>query len=241
MNPEICTYERELTRLSICKPRNCHPAVRHREHVIFSGKTGCGKTLVLLNMLLRYMCVDTITIITRDTEEDKYKLLEEKFRVFIDAKNEVFGTDVKFDDVFKIYGDINDTPDLLDFDKGLQNMVVFDDMATEKNMKKVRVLFSAARKMNCTCFFLTQNYYSVDKFIRNNAVSLILFRNDSKRDLQLIAADFAGELKFDDFLNIYNEAVKEIHQFLYMNKNSSNKYRKGFNCVLKTRFQKKNE
>ena len=110
--------------------------------------------------------------------------------------------------------------------------VLFDDVLGSKLFQKPRPLnqfvsfhrhLGALETMpgaiGCSCFFLVQSYTSqpgLPRTVRNNCTSFILFKSHNQKELDQIASELAGEIPKSKFLKAYNEALKDKHDFLFV-------------------------
>ena len=69
-------------------------------------------------------------------------------------------------------------------------------------------------------FWLLQSYVAqsggISKCIRNNATSLIFFKSKSDKQIDEVAMECAGEVSKEDFLQVYDRAIQEPHDFLFV-------------------------
>ena len=56
----------------------------------------------------------------------------------------------------------------------------------------------------------------ISKCIRNNATSLIVFSSKSEKQLDEIAAECSGEVSKETFMQVYNHAIQQKHDFLFI-------------------------
>ena len=135
--------------------------------MLFIGGSGAGKTQTLMN-LIRIMngTFNNIHIITKNRDEPLYNYLESKV-----------------DTGLTITEGIDSAPDLDNFDKKEQTLIVMDDLVLEKNQKQLEQYFIRARKLNCSLVYLSQSYFAVPKMIRMNLNYLIIKRLNTLQDL----------------------------------------------------------
>lgn len=69
-------------------------------------------------------------------------------------------------------------------------------------------------------FWLLQSYVAqsggISKCIRNNATSLIFFKSKSEKQLEEVSQECAGEVSREDFQRVYDLAIQEPHDFLFI-------------------------
>jgi hypothetical protein len=86
---------------------------------------------------------------------------------------------------------LTDDPKIIEDPTGLKNnknMVIFDDILTMRDQSIPQMMFTKGRHNNCACFYLSQNFYGIDKLIRKNANTFILFETND-RGLQQLTQD----------------------------------------------------
>lgn len=130
--------------------------------------------------------------------------------------------------------------------------VMFDDVLCSpillKGIRKVNSLVIRHRHiaplkeggaLGISCFFLTQTYKcqvgGISKAVRGQATFLILFRTKNKDELDQVCAECAGEIDEDTFIDVYNAAVKDKHDFMFIDfhpKDPSLQFRRGYNEAL---------
>ncbi len=190
------------------------------EMCLLCGSSGSGKTNLLLNLLCDYMVVGKLWIFLKDTSEDKYMYLRDKFSLIADALQ------VPLEDIFQINVGLDKVPDIEDLDKSVNNVLVFDDLVTEKaGMRKVEMLYTLARKKNCATFFLSQSYFDVPKMIRLNSHNIFIFNPPSENQLTQIVKDHAGSIEKDKLKSLMRLTFKEKHAFFTIRTKKAGKER----------------
>ena len=104
---------------------------------------------------------------------------------------------------------LNDAVTLQEVDETIQNLIVFDDMIVEKNLKQVEELFIRGRKSNCSIIFISQSYFAIPQIIRQNSNYFLLTRGLSGKNLINIAADHVGSVDSEEFRNTYRKFTKD--------------------------------
>lgn len=83
-----------------------------------------------------------------------------------------------------------------------------------------------------TILYALQSYKAqaggISKCIRNNATSLILFANKNAKQLEEISEECSGEVSPETFMSVYKEAVKEKHDFLFVDLHPKPNHPSGF-------------
>ena len=80
--------------------------------------------------------------------------------------------------------------------------------------------FKKGGALGVSLFFLVQSYKTqvggLTKTIRNQATTIILFQTKSEKELQDVAEEVGGEVSTLQFYEVYNRAVRERHDFLFI-------------------------
>ena len=162
----------------------------------------------------------------------KYQLLIEKRKqagiknlndpyAFIEHSNTM-------DDIYENIGDYNKK-------RKRKVLIVFDDMISHiMSDKKAQQLFIRCRKLNISLCFLTQSYFSVSKDVRLNCIHYIIFKLNSKRELQNIAINHSADIDYKDFIKIYRKCVEKPYNFFTIDttKSVDKKFIKNFDDSL---------
>ncbi len=129
-------------------------------------------------------------------------------------------------------------PEPRDLIKGIQKLVIFDDMIADKDQQKIINYFIYGRKQDISTFILSQSYYVITKTIRLQLSHLFLVKISGVRDLNMILKD-TGSLGLDDdslLKKMYNKATSTPMNFLKIDMNTSNldkKFSINFNQFFK--------
>lgn len=119
------------------------------------------------------------------------------------------------------------------------------------------ILYQRPRKLNQLCiyhrhlgqlqkggalglslFFLVQSYKAssggITRCIRGNVTSMILFSNKNKKALDEIAEELAGEVAPEVFHRVYEQAMQEKHDFLFVDLHRKSHHPSAFRRNLDT-------
>ena len=95
----------------------------------------------------------------------------------------------------EFYSSPNDIPDPADLDKSIRNLMVFDDIMTDKKQTTAENYYTRGRSCNCDSIYLSQNYTHLPLHtIRANANFMVFFKSsppvveqNSKLDILTVA------------------------------------------------------
>lgn len=179
--------------------------------------SGSGKTNFLLNLISLFSqnkgTFEDITIITRNKDEPLYNYLSE------------------LSDQIKIVEGLTNTPDLDKMDKNEQHLVVWDDLVLSKDLTKVENYYLRARKFGCSVIFLSQLFYKIPNFIRQNSSYMVILKLGGKRNVNLLMSEFSYGLTKEQILGMYDYATNEkLSPFIISieEPDLDKKFRKGF-------------
>lgn len=219
-----------------CKKKN-NPSFQETQmelnsRTICVGGSGSGKTNALVQYIMRApRTFARIVVVSKGIKEPLYDMLAEKLQGRI-----VFHSPEDLPEMTKLMEQFDETEEVL----LVWDDVVCDIMDDRKLNRKCSLYFLAGRKCNLTQWFLSQSYFKVPKFLRQNATYLILLKLSSAKDLSLVLSDFALGVTADELKDIYREATRERFQFLKVDVMSTDPNRK-FSKNFKDFFQIENE
>jgi len=166
------------------------------------GKSPCGKTTLLLNLLLRpgWLDYDKLYVFGKSLFQPEYwilkkaleeKLLKEAVNRLFDNQKEMQKLSVspstlieetaknlnrKSDIDCEFYKTSHDVSDPSNLSLDYNNLIIFDDLMLEKQ-NKCETYYIRWRHSNVDCFYLCQNYFILPRqTIRENA-NFIVFLN----------------------------------------------------------------
>ena len=181
--------------------------------MVIVGASGSGKTNCLMNLLKiafngtfshLYLCV-------KNADEPLYQQMIDKL-----------GDDIT---VFES----GEVPPLSELPKNEEQLIIFDDLVGDKNAtKEIIEYFKMARKKGISCCYLSQSYFKVDKFIRQNTNYIIIKKVSSKKDLKLILSEYSFNCDIKELEAMYHYCTKKfedvmlcdiLHSHIYHNFN----------------------
>ena len=220
------------------------------------GKSNCGKTTLLLNLLLRpgWLDYDNLCVFRRSLFQPEYRILKKAFeenfpkenilRLF-DMREEIQNSQIppsivlqewaktikkKSDIECNFFETDSDVPNPRDLNPENKNLMIFDDLILEKQ-NKCECYYVRGRHSNVDCFYLAQNYFRVPRqTIRTNSNFICLFPQDI-RDLNNLHLDHIGDdmtkEEFRKFCNKYWESPYGFAVIDLTSKKETGKYREG--------------
>jgi hypothetical protein len=130
--------------------------------------------------------------------------------------------------------EFHDTPDEIpdpqELDRNIRNLIVFDDVMTEKKQTPAENYYTRSRSANCDCIYLSQNYTILPLFtIRSNSNFMIFFKSSTIVVEQLYRTFASVDMDIKHFKDFCNKAWRKKHGYIVMDLSrdyeSNNKYR----------------
>ena len=189
---------------------------------VFCGPSACGKTNVLLSLLIHPngLKFDNIYIYSKSLNQPKYKFLEELLEPIEEIK----------------YFAFSDREQVISPDNALPNSImIFDDISCEKQ-DSLKAFFCMGRHQNVDSFYLCQSYAQVPKhLVRDNINLLVIFRQD-ELNLKHIYRDHVNtDMTFENFKKLCSQCWENDHGFVVIDKTSelrNGRFRKGIDQFL---------
>ena len=184
--------------------------------MIIVAPSGSGKTNFLINLISLFGKGEgtfaDICILTRNKDEPLYKWLEDVTEGRISIKE-----------------GLHNVPSLDKMDKKENHLVIWDDLVLSKDLSSVETYYIRARKLNCSCIFLSQSFFRIPKTIRGNCNYMIILKLANQRDCNLIMSEFGLGVSKDQLLKIYEYATNEKFQPLVvdLDEEKEKRFRKG--------------
>lgn len=223
------------------------------------GKSGCGKTTLLLNLLLRpgWLDYNNLQVFGKSLFQPEYKIIKKAFEEKLpkEAIIRLFdGQDIippnvspaciveemakqnldKLADIeCNFYETSDDVPDPRDLNSSKKNLTIFDDLQLEKQ-NKCEMYYIRGRHSNVDCFYLAQNYFKLPRqTIRENANFICLFPQDLKNVNHIYDDHVGTDMTKDEFRKLCKVAWGQRHGFVVIDltsKKDEGKYRSGLDC-----------
>ena len=170
------------------------------------GKSGCGETTLLLNLLLRpgWLDYSKLSVFGKSLFQPESKILRKGFeeqlpnetimRVF-ENRDEIQRKQISQNELIhempknqrskesiecNFYESADDVPDPTGLSPEHKNLMIFDDLLLQKQNKS-EAYYVRGRHSNCDCLYLSQNYFKLPhQTIRENVKFFCLFPQDLK-------------------------------------------------------------
>jgi GTPase SAR1 family protein len=182
--------------------------------MVVSAPSGSGKTSFVYNLLhIMDNTFDRIMVITCNKNEPLYEHLEEK------SKGRIVITE-----------GLSTIPDMDEFKKDQQYLIVFDDLVNKKDQSKIINYFIRCRKKNCSAIYITQSWFDTPTIIRKNINYAVFLKGGGVREMKTILRDFSMD-DINVLKNMTEYATKDKFQVLMVHKeeqDNTKKFRKGF-------------
>ena len=223
---------------------------------IIVGKSGCGKTTLLLNLLLRLGWLDynNLCVFGKSLFLPEYQILKKGFEEnlpkecilkLFNMRDEIrdrqippaillqeWAKTIKNESSVKcnFFETASDMPDPQDLNTEDKNLMIFDDLLLERQ-NKTECYYIHGRHSDVDCFYLSQNYFKFPRqTIRENANFICLFPQDLKK-INLIYNDHVGDdMTKGEFRKFCRECWKKPYGFAVIDLSSKKdavKYRSG--------------
>lgn len=192
--------------------------ILHPARILIVGSSGSGKTNCLLNILDLMNCFTKFYIFAKMLGSDP--LYDDILIPKLEETEGKHGLSV----LEIAENNLDNLPVVEDLDDKEQKIFIFDDLinSSSKELKQIGNYFCMARKKNCTLVFVTQNYFSSPKVVRNNVTTICITTIDSNKDLKLVASDIA-DCDFERFKAYYDKkdstlikTINEVGKNIYI-------------------------
>lgn len=223
-------FIKQLQTLEInnIKLENDIPRVKHSKllpntiRCIICGPSNCGKTNIMLNLLLHEngLKFKHIYLYSKTAFQPKYCFLSQIMRKIPEATLFIF----------------TDNKEVIHPNEALTNSVmIFDDVACE-NQINIRNYFAMGRHKQIDCFYLSQTYSKIPKqLIRDNVNLLIIFKQDETNLKHIYNEHVNTDINWPVFKQLCSTIWKNRYDFLLINKDcelNKGRYRRGFDVFI---------
>lgn len=208
---------------------------RHPARVIFNGKSGSGKSNLLINMMIKpgfyrkYFDETFLISPTANKGDDLPKFLE------LDEKN--IHNDLDPDIIEKIMNNQMDKVQEKGIDKSPKVCVILDDVQSSPPFMRSQPftqLFLAGRHYNISTYICCQQFKRLPKVCRLQATNIFFFPS-SLSEVETLCDEFCPpNISKKDFKEMIKYATKEPYNFLHVNMfvHFKERYRKNLSEIL---------
>jgi ABC-type dipeptide/oligopeptide/nickel transport system ATPase subunit len=175
-----CKLAKKLQKQRVINPCEKTTDIEYGSRVLLVEPSGSGKTTIVCEYLARASgCFHRVWFLVKQPDEPLYELI----------KKSAAG-DVRFISTLTDFPSLN--PKNSNFvreslQENQQVLLVVDDFLLEAaKSKEFSQYFIRGRKMGCTLFFLSQDYYTVPKLLRQQITHLLLLKISNQRDISSI-------------------------------------------------------
>ena len=240
------------------KSRDNNPFLPSNIRGLIVGKSNCGKTTLLINLLLQpgWLDYNHLYVFGKSLHQREYKILKKGFESGLSKEqiSNIFKNqediEEKMDPIKLIESYINqggiangkiksdfynncttNIPDPTELNDEEKNLLILDDCLLEKQAK-AEAYYTRGRHNNCDTFYISQNYFKLPRqTIRENTNLIILFPQDAK-NISHIHADHCTDIDIKEFRQFLQSVWNEKrYNFVTIDLTSSKfngKYRKNF-------------
>ena len=226
--------------------------------VLIIGKSNCGKTTLLLNLLLQphWLDYDHLYVFGKSLHLQEFQILKRGYEtglskslvanifhnqeVLVKVQLSPQETIEKYTGIKRgsikanFYGDCTMIPDPSELDVVQKDLLILDDCFLG-SQNKVEAYCTRGRHNNCDTFSISQNYFRLPRqTIRENANFIILFPQDANNLMHIHTDHCDDDMSLQEFTDYYQKVWNVgNHNFVTIDLTSgklNGKYRKNLDC-----------
>jgi len=249
---------KDLSWNTVSSKRFNNPLLPRSIRGLIIGKSGCGKTTLLLNLLLRpgWLDFNNLQVFGKSLFQPEYRIVKKAFEQKL-PKEAIIGLfdnqekimrlnlsptvlvekvgktlDNLADVECKFFETSDEVPDPRDLSMEKKNLMVLDDLMLEKQNKCETYYLRGRHSNNTDCFYLSQNYFKLPRqTIRENANFICLFPQDLKNVNHIYCDHASNDMSLEEFRCLCKTAWDRPYGFVVIDLSSgkyNGKYRSGF-------------
>ena len=221
------------------------------------GKSNCGKTTLLFNLLLQHGWLDYnhLYVFGNSLHQIEYKIIRKGFEEGL-SKLQISNIFIRQDTLSKVnispleaietydgvkdggiiasfYDQCSSIPDPSSLNTAEKNLLILDDCFLGKQ-NKAEAYYTRGRHNNCDTFYISQNYFRLPRqTIRENSNLIILFPQDAKNLAHIYSDHCSQDISKEEFKDFCKKVWSMNHNFVTIDLTSSStngKYRKNLDC-----------
>lgn len=123
-------------------------------------------------------------------------------------------------------------------------LLIFDDMITQNIVSHHKIgiidhIFQTYRHNNVSIIICSQSYKQLNKTTRSLNLSGLFVLKVNKQEIQEIAKEHGGLLDDEEFINMYNQIMKEKHGYLFVDYKAGldDRFRNTINDVISIKYE----
>ena len=219
--------------------RSNHKLLPKNVRGLIVGKSDCGKTTLLLNLLLNpgWLDYDKLFVFSKSLFQPEYVVLRKAMECklpkeailwlfnnqsaiqesgltiaeFIECVAEEMKTKSNIECHF--FDNSSEVPDPRELNPENKNVMVFDDLLLEKQ-NACEKYYVRGRHSNVDCFYLSQNYFKLPRqTIRENTNFICLFRQDLKNMSHIYNDHASSDMKQEEFREMCKKIWEKPRDF----------------------------
>ena len=207
------------------------------------GFSGSGKTNFIVQLITEKLITDRLYVVSKHIHQPKmdymfeyFENLDKKVNQRLNKKKKSL-VKINLHKTIQLWtSDLEELPPPDELDKQYNNVILFDDLMCEKDLRKVETYFIRGRHSNCTCIWLAQSFFTgVPRKVRLNTSHFVLFNAPSKTEIKRISNEVAPDLSQKEFMQYFNQAISDPYSFFFIDttqKRKLLKYRKNLDEAL---------
>ena len=228
--------------------RHNSPLLPSNLRCLIVGRSNCGKSVLLFNLLLKngWLDYNNLLVFGNSLHQPEYELIKKGFENKLGKEEilDLFQNQDKFKDpteaIEKFNGIRNGEitaeffencdliPDPKNLDPQLKNLIILDDCYLGKQSTS-KAYFARGRHSNCDVFYISQNYFTLPRnSVRENSNLIFLFQQNAK-SVEHIYRDHCTDIPFLEFKELCEKIWSQKYNFLVIDLTSTpsnGKYRK---------------
>ena len=246
----------DITNISVhtTTSRHNNPLLPSSIRGLIVGKSNCGKTVLLLNLLLKddWLDYNNLLVFGNSLHQPEYKVIKEGLSKGL-SKNQILNifenqhmitnriTPLELIESYngtrnggittQFYENCELIPDPKTLDPKLKNLLILDDCFLGKQ-SKAKAYYTRGRHNNCDTLYISQNYFALPRqTIRENSNLIILFPQNTK-SIEHIHRDHCSDMPYEEFKQFCEDVWSTKHNFITIDLTSdrlNGKYRKNLN------------